>query len=142
MTIQHYVICNSVIHAQYELPEDIIPGLPPKIYEILHHALNKDINERYQSCGEMVAEIENCLYDMNYRPNTKILEQYITSLFEKEHSNEKNRPIEILKCTADEEKTEPEIQIDDKLYQKTRVINQRNEADAKNIKIKKGVIDY
>ena len=135
-------LLNKAIHAQYELPEDITPGLPPKVYEILHRALNKDINERYQSCGEMMAEIENCLYDMNYRPNTKILEKYITSLFEKEHSNEKNRSIEILKCTADKEKTEPEIQIDDQLYQKTRVINQRNEAGAKNIKIKKDVIEY
>jgi len=131
---------NKAIHAQYERPENIAPSLPPKVYEILHRALNKNIEERYQSCGEMMAEIENCLYDMDCRPNTKMLEKSITDLFCKEYSDEKNKSIEILKYTLDEEQTNPKVAIANQNYQKTRVMS--NKTDDKDIKIKNDIIDY
>jgi serine/threonine protein kinase len=135
-------VFNKAINAKYKLPEDIAPGLPSKIYNILHSALNININERYQSCREMMADIENCLYEVGNRPNTRILEKYITSLFENEYSDEKNKSIEILKPTVDEEQTKPEIQIANQSYQKTRVINQGQEADAEDINIKKDIVEY
>ena len=135
-------VFNKAINAKYELPEDIAPGLPSKIYDILHRALNKNINERYQSCREMMTDIENCLYEVGSRPNTRILEKYITSLFENEYSDEKNKSIEILKPTVDEKQTNPEIQIANQSYQKTRVINQRHEAGAEEINKKKDIVEY
>ena len=135
-------VFNKAINAKYELPEDIAPGLPSKIYDILHRALNKNINERYQSCREMMSDLEDCLYEVGSRPNTRILEKYITSLFENEYSDEKNKSIEILKPTVDEKQTNPEIQIANQSYQKTRVINQGHEADAEDINIKKDIVEY
>ncbi len=135
-------VFNKAINAKYELPEDIAPGLPSTIYDILHRALNKNMNERYQSCREMMADIENCLYEVGSRPNTRILEKYITSLFENEYSDEKNKSIEILKPTVDIEQSKPKIQIANQSYQKTRVINQRHENDAEDINIKKDIVEY
>jgi len=135
-------VFNKAINAKYELPEDIAPGLPSKIYDILHRALNKNINERYQSCREMMSDLEDCLYEVGSRPNTRILEKYITSLFENEYSDEKNKSIEILKPTVDEKQTNPEIQIANQSHQKTRVINQRHEAGAEEINKKKDIVEY
>ena len=135
-------VLNKAINVIYEFPQDIVPGLPPQIYDILNHALEKNIEDRYQSCGEMKADIENCLYEMGGRPNTKTLENYITGLFENEYSDEKNKSIEILKPTVDEEQTKPENQIANQSYQKTRVINQGYEADAEDINIKEDIVEY
>lgn len=135
-------VLNKAIHARYELPEDIVPDLPSQVYDILHRALNKDIDRRYQSCSEMMADIEDCLYEMGSRPKTKMLEVYITGLFEKEYSDEKKNSIEILKSAIDEEQTVPEIQIANQSYQKTRVMNQGNKADTEDINIKKEIVEY
>ena len=135
-------VFNKAINARYELPEDITPGLPSKIYDILHRALNKNINDRYQSCREMMADIENCLYEVGSRPNTRILEKYITGLFKKEYSDEIKKSIEILKPTFYVEQTKPEIQIANQGYQKTRVINQGNAAGTEDINVRKDVVEY
>ena len=118
-------VLNKAIHAQYEPLEDIAPDMPSQVYDILHRALHKNIDERYQSCGEMMADIENCLYEMGCRPTTKILEQYIARLFDKEYLKEKDKSIEILKDTADEEMAEHATSPANQNYQKTRVINRK-----------------
>jgi serine/threonine protein kinase len=124
-------VLNKAINAQYEPPENIAPGLPPKVYEILHRALNKNLEKRYQSCGEMMTDIENCLYDINCRPNAKMLAKYITSLFEKEYSDEKIKSIEILEYTPEEEHTNARATMPDQNYQKTKVMSK--EFDDKDI---------
>lgn len=124
-------VLNKAINAQYEPPENQTPGLPPKVYEILHRALNKNLEKRYQSCGEMMTDIENCLYDINCRPNAKMLAKYITGLFEKEYSDEKIKSIEILKYLSEEEHSNSKATIPNQEYQKTKVI--RKEFDDKDI---------
>lgn len=122
-------VLNKAINAQYEPPENLTPGLPPKVYEILHRALNKNLEKRYQSCGEMMTDIENCLYDIKCRPNAKMLEKYITSLFEKEYSDEKIKSIEILEYTPED--TNAKATMPNHNYQKTKVISK--EFDDKDI---------
>ena len=122
-------VLNKAINAQYEPPENLTPGLPPKVYEILHRALNKNLEKRYQSCGEMMTDIENCLYDIKCRPNAKMLEKYITSLFEKEYSDEKIKSIEILEYTPED--TNAKATMPNQNYQKTKVISK--EFDDKDI---------
>ena len=124
-------VLNKAINAQYEPPENLTPGLPPKVYEILHRALNKNLEKRYQSCGEMMTDIENCLYDIKCRPNAKMLAKYITSLFEKEYSDEKIKSIEILEFTPEEEHTNARATMPNQNYQKTKVISK--EFDDKDI---------
>ena len=133
-------VLNKAIHANYKPLEDIAPDLPSPIYPILHRALDKDIDERYQSCGEMMTDIENCLYEMGSRPNTKILEKYITGLFEKEYRTEKQKSIEILKTDADDGPAAPERRPDRQPYQKTMVIDRG--IGAKAAAIKNDLIDY
>ena len=116
-------VLNKAINAQYESPEKLSPGLPPKVYDILHRALTKNLEKRYQSCGEMMADIENCLYALDSRPNTKLLGKYITSIFEKEYSDEKAKSIKIMDYTPEEEYPNSKTTVLDQNYQKTKVIN-------------------
>lgn len=120
-------VLNKAINAQYEHPEKLAPNLPPEVYEILHRALSKNPEKRYQSCGEMAADLEDCLYKLSYRPNTKMLAKYIKDLFEKEYSDEKAKSIKIMEYIPEEKYTNSETTVSDQNYQKTEVISKEIE---------------
>jgi len=115
-------ILTKAINATYAPPEELAPNLPSKVYEILNHALTKNPEKRYQSCGEMMADIDDCLYKLKYRPNAKMLSQYIISLFEKEYSDEKTKIIKVMECAPEEEYTSSGTAVLEKNYLKTKVI--------------------
>ncbi|MDA8121802.1 MAG: serine/threonine-protein kinase, partial [Deltaproteobacteria bacterium] len=77
-------ILARVREADFDSPELVVGGLPPKLYAILNRALAKDVGERYQSCAEMLADIEEALYEQGLRPSARGLAQYMRNLFEKE----------------------------------------------------------
>ncbi len=81
-------IYPKVREARYEPPEKVISDVPTKLYEILHHALAKDRDDRYQSCGDMLADLEECMYQLDSLPNARSFAQYIKLLFEEEFAAE------------------------------------------------------
>jgi len=74
-------ILAKVRQAEFEPPEVAMTGLPPKLYEILHKALAKEVNRRYQSCGEMLGDIEECMFELSWRPTDRGLAEYMKKLF-------------------------------------------------------------
>ncbi len=83
-------ILSKVREAEFDPPERVTDGLPPKLYEILHLTLAKDPGQRYQSCAEMLADLEECMYALSQRPTTRGLAQYMKKLFEEEIAAEEN----------------------------------------------------
>ncbi|MBT8370994.1 MAG: serine/threonine protein kinase, partial [Deltaproteobacteria bacterium] len=81
-------VLSLVREAQYDPPEKVIPNLPNKLSEILGRALAKDPAERYQSCGEMLADIEECAFELALRPNARTSASYMKALFEEEFAEE------------------------------------------------------
>jgi len=77
-------VLSLVREAQYDPPEDVIPDLPAKLNCILRRALAKDPDERYQSAGEMLADVEEFTFELALRPNTRSFAQYMKDLFEEE----------------------------------------------------------
>ncbi|OGP79425.1 MAG: hypothetical protein A2V86_01785 [Deltaproteobacteria bacterium RBG_16_49_23] len=77
-------ILAKVCRAEFEPPEVAQGGLPTQVYEILHKALKKEREERYQSCGEMLADLEECTVKLNMRPTVRGLSQFMKDLFKKE----------------------------------------------------------
>jgi serine/threonine protein kinase/predicted TPR repeat methyltransferase len=77
-------VLDLVRNAEFEPPESIVPGLPPILYDILQRSLAKDPDQRYQTCAEMLVEMEECLSDFATRPSAEALSQYMKSLFTKE----------------------------------------------------------
>jgi len=91
---------------KFEPPEAVMGGLPPKVYEILRKALAKEVDHRYPSCGEMLAEIEACLGELNWRPSARGLADYMKKLFEEEMEEESKRAGREAGATvADQEET-------------------------------------
>jgi tetratricopeptide (TPR) repeat protein len=81
-------ILSMVRNAEFEPPEAFLSGLPEELYRILNRALAKDPDERYQSCGEMHDEVEECLAHFSLRPNASGLSKYMKNLFADEITSE------------------------------------------------------
>jgi len=81
-------VLSLVREAQYDPPEEVIPNLPPKLNAILHRALAKDPDERFRYAGEMLADIEEFMFELSLRPNARSFAGYMKELFEEEHAQE------------------------------------------------------
>ena len=74
--------------ARFVRPERIVRDLPECVVLMLDMALNRDTRARYASCGEMLSDLEDCVYHLNFRPSDQKLAQYMKSLFEGEFASE------------------------------------------------------
>jgi len=77
-------VLSLVREAQYDPPEEVIPDLPANLNDILKKALAKDPEQRYQSAGDMLADVEECAFELSLRPNARTFAQYMKELFEEE----------------------------------------------------------
>ncbi|HME42124.1 MAG TPA: protein kinase [Syntrophorhabdales bacterium] len=77
-------ILAKVREAEFEPPESVMPGLPAKVFTILKRALAKEPDQRYQSCGEMLGDLEECMVELSLRPTAGGLAQYMKALFQDE----------------------------------------------------------
>lgn len=85
-----FQVFAKVREGDFEPAENIVKDLPPEIYEILHRALAKSPEERYQSAGEMLSDIEECMANNSFRPTVRSLAGYLNTLFKEESVDEKN----------------------------------------------------
>lgn len=76
-------ILSQVREARFDQPEKVT-NLPPKLCEILHLALAKEPAQRYQSCGDMLADLEECMYQLSLHPTARGLGRYMKELFNEE----------------------------------------------------------
>ena len=81
-------VLSLVREAQYDPPEEVIPDLPTKLNSILRRALEKDPDDRYQNAGEMLADIEEFMFELSLRPNNRSFAAYMKELFEEEYAEE------------------------------------------------------
>jgi serine/threonine protein kinase/Tfp pilus assembly protein PilF len=81
-------VLSLVREAQYDPPEEVIPNLPSKLNAILRQALAKDPEDRYQNAGEMLADIEQFMFELSLRPNSRSFAGYMKELFEEEYAEE------------------------------------------------------
>jgi len=77
-------ILDKVRKRDFEPAERVVENLPPILYNILERALAKDVNQRYQSCGEMQGAVEECMFDLSIRPDAQALGAYMKKLFGQE----------------------------------------------------------
>jgi serine/threonine protein kinase/Tfp pilus assembly protein PilF len=81
-------VLSLVREAQYDPPEEVIPDLPSKLNAILRQALAKDPDDRYKNAGEMLADIEEFMYELSLHPNARTFTGYMKELFEEEYAEE------------------------------------------------------
>jgi tetratricopeptide (TPR) repeat protein/tRNA A-37 threonylcarbamoyl transferase component Bud32 len=68
--------------------------LPEKLYGILDRALAKNREMRYQSIGDMLADLEECMYQMSMRYGSRELSEYMKVLLEEEIAADKTTLLE------------------------------------------------
>lgn len=73
-------ILARVREAEYAPAESVARGVPGKVFPILNRALAKDPEERYQSCGDMLADLEECMIELSMRPTAPGLGTYMKEL--------------------------------------------------------------
>jgi len=81
-------ILTRLREGQHLPPSDTVKDLPPKLRSILSLALSTDPDDRYQSAADMLADLEECMYDLSMRPNPRGLSLYMKELFKEEIGQE------------------------------------------------------
>lgn len=77
-------ILSKVRAAEFPPPDEVIKDVPDKLYEILNQSLAKDPENRYNSCNQMLSDVEEAMYSFKRRPTARVLSEYMKGLFEKE----------------------------------------------------------
>ena len=81
-------IISRAKNAEFEPPENIIKDIHPRLLQTLTRALAKDLDQRYQSGGEMQRDLDECSYQLSLRPNAVRMSHYMTMLFKEESLGE------------------------------------------------------
>jgi serine/threonine protein kinase len=77
-------ILTQVRKGKFKSPRRVIKDLPTNLYRILDRALDKSPDQRYQSNGEMLSDLEECIFENSFRPNSRGLAKYMKKLFAEE----------------------------------------------------------
>jgi serine/threonine protein kinase/DNA-binding SARP family transcriptional activator len=83
---EELVVLVAVQEARFEPAERVNPQ---KVCDILHRALNKDPDLRYQSGAEMLADLEECIHASGSRLTIRGMAQYMGALFHEDIEAEK-----------------------------------------------------
>jgi serine/threonine protein kinase len=76
-------ILSKVRECRFD-PPGSVHNLPEQVCDILNKALAKDPDRRYQSCGEMLGDLENCMYELSMWPRARGLSRIMQTLFREE----------------------------------------------------------
>ncbi len=93
-------VLAKVREADFIPAEELKPGLAPEIAALLKKALAPDRNERYQSCGEMLADVEECSYALNLRGSARSLAHYMQALFSELIGEEEKTKRQVIQTEA------------------------------------------
>jgi serine/threonine protein kinase len=77
-------VYTQVRDAAYEPLQNLVPDLPAKLHEVVQRALAKEPDDRYQDCGEMLADLEECIFELSVRPNVRGFANFVKDLFREE----------------------------------------------------------
>ena len=75
---------SKVREAQYEPLDTLVPDLPARLHEVVEGALAKDPDQRYQTCGEMLADLEECIFELSVRTNGRSFATFVKEFFKEE----------------------------------------------------------
>lgn len=92
--------------AEYARLASVAGKLPPSVCAVVDKALQSDRKLRYQSCGQMLADIEACLSAIQPRPSSHLLGRYIRRLFAGDLPEEKKRPVRFMPVVPEENEEE------------------------------------
>jgi tetratricopeptide (TPR) repeat protein len=123
-------ILDKVRKRDFEPAEKAMENLPPVLYKILDRALAKDVNQRYQFCGEMQGAVEECMFDLSLRPDAQALGEYMKKLFGQEIEAEGERICNESACLNVSQEGEAlgnDLQFMEEILEKAKAISEEEE---------------
>ena len=100
-------VLNKAAQADFKPPEKVVGNLPPSLSNIINRSLAKNPDDRYKSCGEMLADIDNFISRLSLRPATWVLARYMKELFDKEIDQEEKTLHAVARLAFDDDPTAP-----------------------------------
>jgi len=77
-------ILANVRDAEFTKPEEAKKNLPKKLLKVLYKALEKEADQRYQTCGDMLTDLEECACQLELHPTAHGFSRYMKILFAEE----------------------------------------------------------
>ena len=98
-------ILSKVREADFVKPEELNKDIPEEVLKVIYRALQKEPDDRYPSCGDMLTDLEDCMHQLSLHPTTHALAQYMKDIFSDEISAEELHLQEItqIRCLDDED---------------------------------------
>ena len=93
-------VLGNVRDGKYTIEQPKESDVPPAIFDIIRRAMQKLPDDRYQSCAEMMADIERCMADNNMRPTAQGLAEYVQNLFAEEIVREDEKMLQRLETVS------------------------------------------
>ena len=78
---------RNILEMEVPLFPDLRPDIESKLNEIVHMALERAREDRYQSSEEMLTELESYIYGEGYGPTNEKLAAYVHDLFGEDGHN-------------------------------------------------------
>jgi serine/threonine-protein kinase len=75
------VTLESVVSRKIEPIREINPSVPEEVAKILDRALERDVEQRYQTAGRMGFDLERYMYSNRFGPTNISLHRYLKSLY-------------------------------------------------------------
>jgi len=94
-------LIRKCLTADYQSLKLSMPELEPGVHAILDRALAVGLEDRYQSCGEMLSDIDDLQFAMQQRSNSRLLKESVGSLFAEEYEVERQKVGSILHLNKD-----------------------------------------
>ncbi len=69
--------------AEFEPPENLVDNLPRLLSRVIHRTLAKNREDRYQSCRELLADVERSIRDLALRPTMRGLAGFMKNMYKK-----------------------------------------------------------
>ncbi|MCF8062867.1 MAG: protein kinase [Deltaproteobacteria bacterium] len=96
-------VLAQVREARFVPPKEAAPDLPGELHRILERALSMDPAERYQTCGGMYEDLDDCVQKHALRPTPQALALFMKDLYEEEIETEELTIHAVTKVRAHEQ---------------------------------------
>lgn len=93
-------LIQKAIKADYKPLAEIVPDLPASVYTIVEKTLQRKPNDRYQSCGQMQTDIDDCLHSISEHINAKNLKKFALQIFKKEFEVDNENATKVIAKTV------------------------------------------